>query len=94
MRPLIFGDVINHTAMHYPRVVLPLGVVGILNMSDLPITIKFLHCYALQRLTLCFILTGIDQSLNFAVVDFLDDDMLLRLHFGVALYFIINHVVI
>ena len=87
-------DIVNISLMHDPLRSRPLGILGILNVRHLAVRAEDLQTDPRQMLLLGIIGTRIDQAFNLPALDLLDDDVLLRLHAGVALDLVVDYVAV
>ena len=94
MLTLALRDVVEHAVVHDPLVHAVLSVLRILDVADLAIFIEVLHGHALQGLRVAVIAARVDKALDLAVLDILEDDVLLRLHAVVALDLVVEHVAV
>ena len=90
---LTIGNIINHAIVHGPHIVLPLSIFSIFYMLQLTV-FKGLHGNTFHSVGIRHKLTSINQLFNFAFLNFLDDNMLLRLRGQIALYLIFQHITV
>ena len=80
--------------MHDPLVHAVLGVLRVLDVADLAVLVEVLHGHALQGLRVAVVAARVDEALDLAVLDVLEDDVLLRLHAVVALDLVVDHIAV
>ena len=87
-------DVVDIPLVHDPLAARPLGVLGVLDVRDLAVRAEDLQADPRQLLLFGIVGARVDETLDLAALDLLDDDVLLRLHARVALDLVVDHVAI
>ena len=94
MSALFVFKVVNHSVVHNPFFVAPLGKSRVLDVRNFARLVEDLHSHALKNFVTCLVFAGVNEPLHFAAGNFLNDDVILRLKLGVALNFVVDDVVI
>ena len=81
---LAAGNLVDRSPIHRPLRALPLRIGGILHVLRLTL-LERLQRHAFERFRCSVVATRIHEALHLAVLDLLDDDVILRLGCGVAL---------
>ena len=91
---MLVRDLVEIPLVHDPLRTRPLCILRVLNVGHLAVGAKELQTDARQTLPLCIVGTRIHKALDFPVIDLLDDQMLLRLHAGVALDLVVDDIAV
>ena len=84
MLRLAAGNLVDRSPIHRPLRALPLRISGILHVLRLTL-LERLQRHAFERFRCSIVATRIHEALHLAVLDLLDNDMILRLGCGVSL---------
>jgi len=91
---MLIRDVVDIAVVHDPLCAGPLRILRILDMGNLAVIAEYLQTDSRQPLLFRIIRARIDKAADLSFLDFLDDNMLLRLHARVAFDLIVDDVAV